>query len=99
MLDGDDWVINGRKWFSSNASVADFLIVMAVTDPEAHKYQRASMMIVPADTPGVNILRDIPTMEHPQEHFGALRRALGDPLRGRARAQGRAARARAARAS
>ena len=68
--DGDDWVINGRKWFSSNASVADFLIVMAVTDPDAHKYQRASMLIVPADAPGVNILRDIPTMEHPYEHFG-----------------------------
>ena len=65
-----DWVINGRKWFSSNASVADFLIVMAVTDPEAHKYQRASMLIVPADTPGVKILRDVPTMEHPYEHFG-----------------------------
>src|SRR5919206_4827 len=68
--DGDDWVINGRKWFSSNGSVADFLIVMAVTDPEAHKYQRASMLIVPVDTPGVQILRDIPTMEHPYEHFG-----------------------------
>jgi acyl-CoA dehydrogenase len=68
--DGEDWVINGRKWFSSNGSVADFLIVMAVTDPEAHRYQRASMLIVPADTPGVHILRDIPTMEHPAEHFG-----------------------------
>src|SRR3954452_6352679 len=68
--DGDGWVIRGRKWFSSNASVADFLIVMAVTDPDAHKYQRASMFIVPVDTPGVRILRDIPTMEHPYEHFG-----------------------------
>jgi acyl-CoA dehydrogenase len=68
--DGDGWVINGRKWFSSNASVADFLIVMAVTDPEAHRYQRASMFIVPVDRPGVHILRDIPTMEHPAEHYG-----------------------------
>src|ERR671910_3002304 len=58
VLEGDEWVINGRKWFSSNASVADFLIVMAVTDPEAQKYQRASMLLVPTDTPGVNILRD-----------------------------------------
>src|SRR6478672_8332102 len=65
-----DWVINGRKWFSSNASVADFLIVMAVTDPDAHKYQRASMLIVPTGTPGVKILRDSPTMEHPYDHFG-----------------------------
>src|SRR4051794_37582554 len=68
--DGDEWVINGHKWFSSNASIADFLIVMAVTDPDARAHQRASMFIVPADTPGVNILRDVPTMEHPQEEFG-----------------------------
>jgi len=70
--DGDEWVIDGHKWFSSNASVADFLIVMAVTDPDARPHQRASMLIVPADTPGVDIVRDIPTMEHPHEHFGRL---------------------------
>ncbi len=50
--DGEDWVIEGRKWFSSNASIADFLIVMAVTNPEARPSQRASMFIVPVDTPG-----------------------------------------------
>ena len=70
--DGDGWVIDGHKWFSSNASIADFLIVMAVTDPEARPHQRASMFIVPVDTPGVNIVRDVPTMEHPQEEFGKL---------------------------
>jgi acyl-CoA dehydrogenase len=70
--DGEQWVISGHKWFSSNASIADFLIVMAVTDPEARPHQRASMIIVPTDTPGVNILRDVPTMEHPEEHFGRL---------------------------
>ena len=70
--DGDDYVITGRKWFSSNASIADFLIVMAVTDPEARPHQRATMFIVPTDTPGVEILRDVPTMEHPQEEFGKL---------------------------
>jgi acyl-CoA dehydrogenase len=70
--DGDEWVIDGHKWFSSNASIADFLIVMAVTDPDARPHQRASMIIVPADTPGVSILRDVPTMEHPQESFGKL---------------------------
>ena len=43
---------------------------MAVTDPDARPHQRASMLIVDADTPGVNIVRDIPTMEHPAEHFG-----------------------------
>jgi acyl-CoA dehydrogenase len=68
--DGDEYVINGHKWFSTNGSVADFLIVMAVTDPEARPHQRASMLIVDVDTPGVNIVRDIPTMEHPAEHFG-----------------------------
>src|SRR5204862_585941 len=68
--DGDEWVINGHKWFSSNASIADFLIVMAVTDPDARPHQRASMFVVPADTTGVNILRDVPTMEHPQDEYG-----------------------------
>src|SRR3954468_12551695 len=68
--DGDDYVITGHKWFSSNGSIADFLIVMAVTDPDARPHQRASMFVVPADTPGVNILRDVPTMEHPQDEFG-----------------------------
>jgi acyl-CoA dehydrogenase len=70
--DGDDYVISGRKWFSSNASIADFLIVMAVTDPDARPHQRATMFIVDADTPGVDILRDVPTMEHPWEAFGKL---------------------------
>src|SRR3954454_2749286 len=70
--DGDEYVIDGHKWFSSNASIADFLIVMAVTDPDARPHQRATMFIVEANTPGVNILRDVATMEHPQEEFGKL---------------------------
>jgi acyl-CoA dehydrogenase len=70
--DGDEYVITGHKWFSSNASIADFLIVMAVTDPEARPHQRATMFIVPVDTPGVNIVRDVPTMGHPVESFGRL---------------------------
>src|SRR3954447_4389604 len=69
--DGEEWVLDGRKWFSSNGSIADFLIVMAVTDPDARGSQRASMFIVPRDTPGVEIVRDVPTMEHPWEQFGA----------------------------
>src|ERR1041384_1594998 len=68
--DGDEWVINGHKWFSTNGSIADFLIVMAVTDPDARPHQRASMIIVDAGTPGVKIVRDVATMEHPSEHFG-----------------------------
>jgi acyl-CoA dehydrogenase len=71
-LDGDDWVVDGHKWFTTNGSVADFLIVMAVTEPEARPHQRASMIIVPAATPGVEIVRDVATMEHPVERFGHL---------------------------
>ena len=72
VLDSGDWVIDGHKWFSTNASVADFLIVMAVTEPDARPHQRASMIIVPADTPGVDIVRDIATMEHPAQQLGRL---------------------------
>lgn len=56
---GDQWVINGQKWFSSNARWASFLIVMAVTDPDAAPYQRMSMFVVPADTPGIDIIRNV----------------------------------------
>jgi acyl-CoA dehydrogenase len=68
--DGDDWVISGRKWFSTNGSIADFLIVMAVTDPDARPHNRASMFVVDADAPGVNIVRDVATMAHPYESWG-----------------------------
>src|SRR5260221_2217251 len=70
VLDGDEWVINGHKWFSSNGMIADFLLVMLVTDPEAGPYERASMIVVPAGTPGVNLLRNIPTMAGEHERFG-----------------------------
>jgi acyl-CoA dehydrogenase len=70
--DGDEYVLDGRKWFTSNASIADFLIVMAVTDPDARPHARASMFLVPADAPGVTILRDVNTMEHPDQPFGRL---------------------------
>ena len=58
-LDGDHWVINGEKWFSSNARWADFLIVLAVTDPDAPAHRRMSMFIVPSETPGIEILRNV----------------------------------------
>ncbi len=70
--DGDEWIINGHKWFTSNGSIADILLVMAVTNPDVHPYQGISMIVVPADAPGVNIVRDIPTMEHPAETFGRV---------------------------
>ena len=56
--DGDHWVINGYKWFSSQARWASFLIVMAVTDPEASAADRFSMFLVPRETPGINIIRN-----------------------------------------
>jgi acyl-CoA dehydrogenase len=62
--DGDEYVIDGHKWFSSGAEGAAFGIVMAVTDPDADPHHRASQIVVPADTPGVEIVRAIPTMGH-----------------------------------
>lgn len=59
LADGEEWVINGEKWYSSFASMASFLIVMAVTDPDAPPYQQQSMFVVPAETPGINVLRDV----------------------------------------
>ena len=72
VLDGDEWVINGHKWFASNASVSDVLIVMVKTnlDPDANPYKSFSMIIVPTDTPGVNIVRDVPTMGDPNHRTG-----------------------------
>src|SRR5437588_2398973 len=57
--DGDEWVINGWKFFSSNARTASFLIVMVVTNPDVSAYQGMSMFLVPTDTPGVNIVRNV----------------------------------------
>src|SRR6266542_28937 len=57
--DGEEWVINGEKWFSSNLRYAKFAIVMAITDPDVPVYQGASMFLVPTDTPGVNIVRNV----------------------------------------
>ena len=68
VLDGDEWVINGHKWFTSNAPTADILIVMCVTDPDAEPHRRASMIVVERDTPGLNILRTVGTMAEPCEH-------------------------------
>ncbi|MFL6210840.1 MAG: acyl-CoA dehydrogenase family protein [Pyrinomonadaceae bacterium] len=61
--DGDDYVINGHKWFTSSAEGAAFAIVMAVTNPDAESpYQRASQIIVPLDTPGFKLIRNISVM-------------------------------------
>lgn len=62
MRDREQWVVNGNKWFTTAADGAAFAIVMAVTDPQATPYQRASMIIVPTDTPGFHHLRNISIM-------------------------------------
>jgi acyl-CoA dehydrogenase len=55
LLDGDEWVIDGHKWFSSGAEGAGFGVVMAVTDPDAEPHRRMSQILVAADTPGIRI--------------------------------------------
>jgi acyl-CoA dehydrogenase len=57
VLDGDSWVINGEKYFSSHADLAEFLIAMVITNPGVPVHQGASMFLIPRDTPGVNIVR------------------------------------------
>lgn len=70
--DGDDYIVNGRKWFITNASHPDckFLIVMGKTDPDGEARKQQSMLIVPFDTPGVELVRNIPVMHHvsPEGH-------------------------------
>ncbi len=61
-IDGDDFVINGHKWFTTAADGAAFSIVMAKTDPDADKHSQTSMIIVPTDAPGFELVRNIPIM-------------------------------------
>lgn len=63
--DGDEYVINGHKWFASNASTADFILMMAVTNPENPPHKAASFFIIPKGTPGLEIVRDVHNMHHP----------------------------------
>src|SRR5437764_6025680 len=63
-LEGDEWVINGHKWFTSGAVGASVAIAMVVTDPDAAPHKRASMILVPTDTPGFNLIRPVSVMGH-----------------------------------
>jgi acyl-CoA dehydrogenase len=72
-LRGDNWIINGEKWFSSNARYASFLITMAVTDPDAPPYKRLSTFIVPMDTPGLDIVRNVGVGQEGEGTHGYLR--------------------------
>jgi len=62
--DGEDWVINGRKWWTTNALGASVAIVMAVSDPDAPKHGRATMILVPTDTPGFRLVRPLANHGH-----------------------------------
>lgn len=72
--DGDQWVINGEKWFASNARYAGFYIIMALTDPDApDPYARQSMFIVPVDTPGIEILHEYQYFSQPEPDHAHMR--------------------------
>ena len=99
MLEGDEWVINGHKWFISGAIGSTFAIVMAVTNKEADSHDRASMIIVPTNTPGFKIIRAVPVMGsggvggHCEIRFKNCRvpkeNLLGEPGKGFSLAQAR----------
>jgi acyl-CoA dehydrogenase len=62
--DGDEWVINGHKWFTSGAIGARYAIAMVVTNPNGNRHERASMIIVPTDAPGFDLIRPVSVMGH-----------------------------------
>jgi len=67
--DGDDYVINGQKWFTTAADGAEFAVVMAVTNPDEPPHEWASMIIVPTDTPGFDLVRNINVMGHAGDNY------------------------------
>ena len=64
VLDGDEWVVNGLKWFTSGAVGAGLAIAMVITEPEGNPYARASMILVPTDAPGYKMVRSLSVMGH-----------------------------------
>lgn len=82
--EGDEYVINGRKWFITNAAHPNckFMIVMGKTDPDGDAKRQQSMVIVPMDTPGVEMVRNIPVMNHiaPEGHCELLLRDVRVPV-------------------
>lgn len=72
--DGDEWVINGQKWFITGAGIAEFMIVMVITDPDKARHERMSLFIVPADTPGLEVVRHVHVVgKEVGEHHSYLR--------------------------
>ncbi|CCH56278.1 acyl-CoA dehydrogenase domain protein [Fibrisoma limi BUZ 3] len=79
--EGNDYVINGHKWFTSSADGASFAIVMAVTNPDAAPHRRASMILVPTDTPGFQLVRNISIMGDASDHWGSHAEVRYDDVR------------------
>jgi acyl-CoA dehydrogenase len=99
--DGDEYVVDGRKWYTSGILDPDcrLIILMGVSEPDAPAYRRQSMLLIPRDTPGITILRDLPMfgytdrLGHGDVRFDGVRvpaaNLLGGPGDGFALAQGR----------
>jgi acyl-CoA dehydrogenase len=99
--DGDSYVVDGRKWYTSGILDPDcaLIILMGVSDPDAPAYRRQSMLLIPRDTPGVTVLRDLPVfgytdrLGHGEVEFSGVRvpaaNLLGGEGEGFALAQGR----------
>ncbi|HLT28361.1 MAG TPA: acyl-CoA dehydrogenase family protein, partial [Zeimonas sp.] len=85
--EGDEYVIDGRKWFITNAAHPNcrILIVMGKTDPDAERHRQQTMVLVPMDTPGVEIVRNITTVNHhaPEGHCEILFRGVRVPVSNR----------------
>jgi acyl-CoA dehydrogenase len=71
MREGDEWILDGEKYFSSHADFAEFLIVMAITDTSVPVHQGATMFLVPRDTPGIEILRNVGLMHESLDEAGS----------------------------
>ncbi|MGB3302013.1 MAG: acyl-CoA dehydrogenase family protein [Gordonia sp. (in: high G+C Gram-positive bacteria)] len=69
VLDGDEWVINGRKWFTTGAGIAAYTTVMCRTEPDAPAHSAFSMIIVPTDNPGYRLVRDTPVLGMESGHY------------------------------
>jgi acyl-CoA dehydrogenase len=70
--DGSDYIINGHKWYTSSADGSQFAVVMAITNPDAPSpYLRASMILVPTDNPGFNLVRNISVMGHAGDDYSS----------------------------
>ncbi|MCA9931201.1 MAG: acyl-CoA dehydrogenase family protein [Anaerolineales bacterium] len=79
--DNTDYIINGQKWFTTGADGAAFAVVMAITNPEASKHGRASQILVPLDTPGFQLIRNISVMGEPGEGWASHGEVLYDHVR------------------